>query len=94
LPPSAAGSTAGTTYLDLATTTVSNLLGNIDTLSGTGTPSTISGGVVTLNDDAPGGISVTSSPSGTLAALGFSGPVSGATAAGSVIDTQASLPAR
>jgi len=93
LPPSVAGSTAGTTYLDLATTTVSNLLSNIDTLSGTGTPSTISGGVVTLNDDVLGGISVTSSPSGTLAALGFSGPVSGATAAGSVIDTQASLPA-
>jgi flagellar hook-associated protein 3 FlgL len=93
LPPTAAGSTAGTTYLDLATTTVSNLLGNIDTLSGTGTPSTISGGVVTLNDDAPGGISVTGSPSATLAALGFSGPISGATAAGSVIDTQASLPA-
>jgi flagellar hook-associated protein 3 FlgL len=93
LPPTAAGSTAGTTYLDLATTTVSNLLTNIDTNSGTGTPSTISGGVVTLNDDVLGGISVTSSPSGTLAALGFSGPVSGATAAGSVIDTQASLPA-
>jgi flagellar hook-associated protein 3 FlgL len=93
LPPSAAGSTAGTTYLDLATTTVSNLLTNIDTITGTGTPSTVSGGVVTLNDDAPGGISVTSSPTGTLASLGFSGPVSGATAAGSVIDTQASLPA-
>jgi flagellar hook-associated protein 3 FlgL len=95
LPPTAAGSTAGTTYLDLATTTVSNLLTNIDTITGTSaaSPSTISGGVVTLNDDAPGGLSVTSSPSGTLAALGFSGPVSGATAAGSVIDTQASLPA-
>jgi flagellar hook-associated protein 3 FlgL len=93
LPPSAAGSTAGTTYLDLATTTVSNLLTNIDTITGTGTPSTVSGGVVTLNDDAPGGLSVTSSPTGTLASLGFSGPVSGATAAGSVIDTQASLPA-
>jgi flagellar hook-associated protein 3 FlgL len=93
LPPTSAGSTAGTTYLDLATTTVSNLLTNIDTITGTGTPSTISGGVVTLNDDAPGGLSVTSSPSGTLAALGFSGPVSGATVAGSVIDTQASLPA-
>jgi flagellar hook-associated protein 3 FlgL len=93
LPPTAAGSTAGTTYLDLATTTVSNLLTNIDTITGTDTPSTISGGVVTLNDDAPGGLSVTSSPSGTLATLGFSGPVSGATAAGSIIDTQASLPA-
>jgi flagellar hook-associated protein 3 FlgL len=95
LPPTAAGSTAGTTYLDLATTTVSNLLSNIDTITGTSaaSPSTISGGVVTLNDDAPGGLSVTSAPSGTLAALGFSGPVSGATAAGSVIDTQASLPA-
>jgi flagellar hook-associated protein 3 FlgL len=96
LPPTAAGTTAGTTYLDLATTTVGNLLSNIDTITGTSTatPSTISGGVVTLNDDAPGGFpSITSSPSGTLAALGFSGTISGATAAGSVIDTQASVPA-
>jgi flagellar hook-associated protein 3 FlgL len=71
LPPTAAGTTTGTTYLDLATTTVSNLLSNIDTLSGTSaaSPSTISGGVITLNDDAPGGLSVTSSPSGTLAGL-------------------------
>jgi flagellar hook-associated protein 3 FlgL len=93
-PPTTAGSASGTTYLDLATTTVNNLLSSVDAITGTGTPSTISGGVITLNDDVTGGISVSSSPAGTLAALGFSGAITGsATAAGSVVNTQASLPA-
>jgi flagellar hook-associated protein 3 FlgL len=87
-PPTAAGTTAGTTYLDLATTTVGNLLHSIDTITGTGTPSTISGGVVTLNDDVAGGVSVSSSSSGGLAALGFSASVTGATtASGTAVTT-------
>ncbi len=92
-PPTAAGTTAGTTYLDLATTTVGNLLGSIDTITGTGTPSTVSsGGVITLNDDVAGGVSVSSSSSGDLAALGFSGSVTGATtAAGTAVKTAPSV---
>jgi flagellar hook-associated protein 3 FlgL len=88
-PPTAAGTTAGTTYLDLATTTVGNLLGSIDSITGTGTPSTVSsGGVITLNDDVAGGVSISSSSSGDLAALGFSGPVTAATTtAGTAVTT-------
>jgi flagellar hook-associated protein 3 FlgL len=88
-PPTAAGTTAGTTYLDLATTTVGNLLGSIDTITGTGTPSTVSSsGVITLNDDVAGGVSISSSPSGDLATLGFSGPITGAaTSAGTAVTT-------
>ncbi len=86
-PPTAAGATAGTTYLDLATTTVGNLLSSIDSITGTGTPSTVSGGVITLNDDVAGGVSV-STTSGDLATLGFSTSVTGATtSAGTAVTT-------
>ena len=44
LPPTSAGAVPGTTYLDLATTTVGNLLTNIDTLTGTTAASSVSGG--------------------------------------------------
>jgi flagellar hook-associated protein 3 FlgL len=68
------------------TDSVQTLLSKIDAITGTGTPSTISGGVITLNDDAAGGVSVT--PSGALAALGFSGSVTGATtASGTAVTT-------
>ena len=103
-PPTTAGGAANTTYLDLATETVQGVLSAIDTISGTTALSTVSsGGVVTLNDNA-GNLSVTSSNSATLAALGFSGPVTAnqptvtsgttttlgtATASGTVIDSQA-----
>jgi flagellar hook-associated protein 3 FlgL len=92
-PPTAAGATAGTTYLDLATTTVGNLLHSVDTITGTGTPSTVSsGGVITLNDDVAGGVSISSSPTGDLATLGFSGPVTGAaTSAGTAVKTAPSV---
>jgi hypothetical protein len=70
------------------TDSVQSLLSKIDAITGTGTPSTVSGGVVTLNDDVAGGVSVSSSPSGALAALGFSAPVTGATtAAGTAVTT-------
>ena len=69
------------------TDSVHTLLSKIDAITGTGTPSTVSGGVVTLNDNA-GTMSVTSSPAGALAALGFSAPVTGATtASGTAVTT-------
>jgi hypothetical protein len=89
-PPTAAGTAANTTYVDLATATVSDVLGDIDAISGTSTPSTISGGEVTLNDSA-GDVTVTSSNTAALAALGLgsSGTVSttGGTVTGSAVNT-------
>jgi flagellar hook-associated protein 3 FlgL len=70
------------------TDSVQTLLSKIDAITGTGTPSTVSGGVITLNDDVGGGMSITSSPSGALAALGFSAPVTSATtASGAAVKT-------
>lgn len=57
------------------TDSVQTLLSKIDAISGTSTPSTVSGGVVTLHTDDASGFSVTSSNGAALAALGFSGPV-------------------
>ena len=68
------------------TDSVQTLLSKIDAITGTSTPSTVSGGVITLNDNA-GSMSITSSPSGALAALGFSGTVTGATASGTAVNT-------
>jgi flagellar hook-associated protein 3 FlgL len=90
-PPGTPGTTTGTTYVDLATATVGDVLGDIDAITGTSTPSTASNGVVTLNDDA-GPLSVTSSNPSALAALGFSGPVTASTgtaAVGSTVNSQA-----
>jgi flagellar hook-associated protein 3 FlgL len=61
------------------TDSVQTLLGKIDALSGTSTPSTVSGGVVSLHTDDAASFSVTSSNATALAALGFSGPVTAAT---------------
>jgi len=69
----AAGTTAGTTYLDLATTTVGNLLTTIDTLSGATTPSSVSGGAITLHSGTLSDLTVSSSNSTAFSALGFSG---------------------
>ena len=95
-PPTAAGTTPGTTYLDLGGTTpatVGSLLTSIDTITGTSSaaPSTVSGGVVTLNDDVAGGVTISSSSPGDLAALGFTGTISGATAAGTAVKTAPSV---
>jgi flagellar hook-associated protein 3 FlgL len=68
------------------TDSVQTLLSKIDTITGTTTPSTVSGGVITLNDNV-GSMSVSSSPAGALAALGFSGAVTGATASGTAVTT-------
>jgi flagellar hook-associated protein 3 FlgL len=61
------------------TDSVQTLLTKIDSITGTSTPSTVSGGVVTLqsNDGAP--LTVTSSNAAAFAALGFSGGTTTAT---------------
>jgi flagellar hook-associated protein 3 FlgL len=55
------------------TTTVGDLLSAIDSITGTSTPSTIDGGVVEIHTDDASSLSITTSPSGALARLGFSG---------------------
>jgi flagellar hook-associated protein 3 FlgL len=57
------------------TDSVQTLLSKIDAITGTSTPSTISGGVITLHTDAAASLSVTSSNAAAFAALGFGGPV-------------------
>ena len=71
-PPTSAGSAPGTTYVDLATATVSNLLSDIDKITGSSTPSTISGGVITIHTDDASTLNITSSNPNALQALGFS----------------------
>ena len=71
-PPTSAGNALNTTYLDLATANVGNLLSSIDSITGTSTPSTVSGGVVTLNTDNAASLNITSSNPAALNALGFS----------------------
>jgi flagellar hook-associated protein 3 FlgL len=57
---------------------VQTLLSKIDSITGTSTPSTISGGVITLHTDNAASLSVTSSNAAAFAALGF-GPAATAT---------------
>jgi flagellar hook-associated protein 3 FlgL len=52
--------------------TVNDLLGAIDKITGTSTPSTVDGGVVEIHTDNAASLSITSSPSGALGNLGFS----------------------
>jgi hypothetical protein len=59
--------------INLATGTVQDVLSAIDQITGTSTPSTVSGGVVTLHTDHASDFSITTSNSTALAALGFSG---------------------
>ncbi|MGB9116828.1 flagellar protein [Bradyrhizobium sp.] len=60
------------------TDSIQTLLSKIDSITGTSTPSTISGGVITLHTDNAASLSVTSSNAPALAALGF-GPTVTAT---------------
>jgi len=53
------------------TDSVQTLLSKIDSITGTSTPSTISGGVITLHTDNAASLNVTSSHPAALAALGF-----------------------
>lgn len=63
------------------TDNVTTLLSKIDQLTGTSKPSTIHGGVITINTDDPGSLNITSSNSAAFQALGFtSTPVTAAKA--------------
>ncbi|WP_439409452.1 flagellar hook associated protein [Bradyrhizobium sp. DASA03076] len=63
------------------TDNVATLLSKIDQLTGTTKPSTIHGGVITINTDDPGSLNITSSNSAAFAALGFTtSPVTAAKA--------------
>ena len=55
------------------TDSVQALLSKIDQVTGTSKPSTVHGGVITINTDDASGLSITTNPAGKLAALGFSG---------------------
>jgi flagellar hook-associated protein 3 FlgL len=67
---------SGATGNQLNTTdSVQTLLSKIDSITGTSTPSTISGGVVTLHTDNAASLNITSSNSAALAALGFGATV-------------------
>ncbi len=67
---------SGATGNELNTTdSVQTLLSKIDSITGTSTPSTISGGVITLHTDNAASLTVTSSNTAAFAALGL--PASG-----------------
>jgi flagellar hook-associated protein 3 FlgL len=72
------------------TDSVQSLLSKIDSITGTSTPSAISGGVISLHTDNGSGLSVTSSNPAAFAALGFTATATGA--AGSLATNQATIP--
>lgn len=86
-------SLTGPSYnINPATSTVGNLLSAIDAITGSSTPSTVSGGVVTLNTDSAASFSISASSSdpnaqAALAALGFgaTNPATTTTATGTTI---------
>jgi hypothetical protein len=57
------------------TDSVQTLLTKIDSITGTSTPSTVSGGVITLHTDNAASLNVTSSNAAAFAALGFGATV-------------------
>jgi flagellar hook protein FlgE len=72
-----AGTAANTTYLDLNSATVNNVLTTIDQITGNlpgGTASAVSGGAVTLHTGTINDLAITSTSAG-FAALGLSSPV-------------------
>ncbi|TPQ39031.1 flagellar hook associated protein [Bradyrhizobium guangdongense] len=54
------------------TDSIQTLLGKVDQITGTSKPSTIHGGVITINTDDPGSLNITSSNATALGSLGFS----------------------
>jgi flagellar hook protein FlgE len=73
-PPTSAGPTVtGTTYIDLATATIGDLLSQIDSIQGNapGT-SSVSNGQITLHSGTTQDLSIMSTDTGALNALGFS----------------------
>ena len=79
------------------TDSVQTLLKKIDSITGTSTPSTISGGVIALHTDNATNLTVTSSNSAAFAALGFPAPASATLpplqVAGSAVNNEATTPA-
>jgi flagellar hook-associated protein 3 FlgL len=61
------------------TDNVQTLLSKIDAITGTSTPSTIHGGVISVHTDNASSLSITSSNAAAFAKLGFSGTVTAAT---------------
>jgi flagellar hook-associated protein 3 FlgL len=55
------------------TDSVQTLLSKIDSITGTSTPSTVDGGAIEIHTDDAASLSITSTPTTGLAALGFSG---------------------
>jgi flagellar hook protein FlgE len=53
--------------------TITSLLGKIDAITGTSTPSTISGGVITLHSGTASDLSISSNNASAFASLGFAG---------------------
>lgn len=85
------------------TDNIQTLLKKIDSITGTSTPSTISGGAISIHTDDAASLSVSSSNSTAFAALGFSGTATAVTpplrigpntmtAASSVATNQATVP--
>src|SRR6201996_452654 len=64
--------TAGSGQISTSAT-VGNLLSAIDSIPGTSTPSTIDGGVIEIHTDDASSLSISSSPAGAIANLGFTG---------------------
>ncbi|ABE38904.1 protein of unknown function DUF1078-like [Rhodopseudomonas palustris BisB5] len=82
-----AGAAPNTTYLDLATATVGNLLGAIDTANGNGgTPSSVATGAITLHTGIAADLTLTSTSAG-FASLGLTSPVSVARLGGGSVGT-------
>jgi hypothetical protein len=61
------------------TDSIQTLLSKIDQITGTSTPSTVHGGVITIHTDDASSLSITSSNAAAFGALGFSGTVTAAT---------------
>jgi hypothetical protein len=61
------------------TDSIQTLLGKIDSITGTTKPSTVHGGVITINTDDASSLNITSSNSAALTALGFGATVTAQT---------------
>jgi flagellin-like hook-associated protein FlgL len=70
--PAAGTSAPGVSPITIdITDSVQTLLSKIDSITNTSTPSTVSGGVISLHTDNAASLNITSSNNGALAALGF-----------------------
>jgi hypothetical protein len=91
----AAGTASGPNQINV-NDSVQTLLTTIDGLTGTSIPSTVSGGVITLRDNAGSSLAVTSTNSTALAALGFPATSTASLpplqVAGSVVSNKAAAP--